>query len=134
VTVRRAITIPFRPHLRFIRPVRLPFSPAVDPFLPSVRPSSPRPPASRRIASAGYLDRLEIQEGLANPDIDWTLLGFDEGVKERHLFQARPISHRSPYDRVGAVNADPQGLSPAHLSAHTSLSLIPALDAFQLRF
>ena len=39
--------------------------------------------------------------------------------------------HWSPYDRVGVVNADPQGLLPSSLSAHTSVS-IPALDAFQL--
>jgi U3 small nucleolar RNA-associated protein 10 len=48
------------------------------------------------------------------------------------LCQVRSI-HWSPYDRVGAVNADPEGLCPAHLSAHPSLS-IPALGAFQLRF
>jgi len=46
--------------------------------------------------------------------------------------QVRSI-HWFPYDRVGVVNADPQGLLPAHLSAHPSVS-IPAIDAFQLRF
>ena len=40
--------------------------------------------------------------------------------------------HWSPYDRVGVVNADPEGLFPAHLSTHPSVS-IPALGAFQLR-
>ena len=44
---------------------------------------------------------------------------------------ARPI-HWSPYDRVRVVNADPQGLLPSPLSAHTSLT-IPARDAFQLQ-
>ena len=50
--------------------------------------------------------------------------------------QARSISHWSPYDRVGVVNADSQGLSlPAHLSAQgPSLSIPTHLDAFQLRF
>ena len=50
--------------------------------------------------------------------------------------QARPHrSHRSPYDRVGVVHADPQGLLPPFLSAHTSLLSIPThRDAFQLRF
>ena len=65
--------------------------------------------------------------------------------------QARSYLRRSPYDRVGAVNADPQGLSlPAHLSAqglsvsiptHTPRRLSTPLltplnstsDAFQLR-
>ena len=32
--------------------------------------------------------------------------------------QARSISHWSPYDRVGVVNADSQGLLPASLSSH----------------
>jgi len=53
------------------------------------------------------------------------------------LHQARPISHWSPYDRVGVVNADPRGLSlPAHLSAQgPSLVSIPThLDVYQLRF
>ena len=46
------------------------------------------------------------------------------------VIQARSI-HWSPYDRVGEVDADPKGLCPAILSAHSTLS-IPALDAFQL--
>ena len=47
--------------------------------------------------------------------------------------QARPHrSHRSPYDRVGVVHADPQGLLPPFLSAHTSLTIPTRLDAFQL--
>jgi len=47
--------------------------------------------------------------------------------------QARPHrSHRSPYDRVGVVHADPQGLLPLFLSAHTSLTIPTRLDAFQL--
>jgi hypothetical protein len=37
--------------------------------------------------------------------------------------------------RVGAVNADPSGVSlPAHLSARPTLSIPTHLDAFQLRF
>ena len=50
--------------------------------------------------------------------------------------EVRSISHWFPYDRVGVVNADPQGLYlPAHLSAHPSPLSIPThLDAFQLRF
>ena len=44
--------------------------------------------------------------------------------------QARSI-HWSPYDPVAVVNADPYGLFPACLSAHSSVS-IPALGAFQL--
>ena len=40
--------------------------------------------------------------------------------------------HWSPYDRVGVVNADPQGLLPSSLSAHTSVSIPTHLDAFQL--
>jgi len=40
--------------------------------------------------------------------------------------------HWSPYDRVGVVDADPEGLCPAFLSPHPSLS-IPALGAFQLQ-
>ena len=47
------------------------------------RPVTPRPRSSR----AGLLDRLEIQEGLRDPRIDWTLLGFDADVNERHVFQ-----------------------------------------------
>ena len=40
--------------------------------------------------------------------------------------QARSYLRRSPYDRVGAVNADPQGLSlPAHLSAQGPSVSIP---------
>jgi 2-methylcitrate dehydratase len=58
-------------------------------------------------------------------------------VDEVHqiAIQARSI-HWSPYDRVGVVNADPQGLSlPAHLSAHhASLSIPTHRDAFELRF
>jgi hypothetical protein len=38
--------------------------------------------------------------------------------------------HWSPYDRVRVVNAIPEGLFPAPLDAHTTVS-IPALDAFQ---
>ena len=34
----------------------------------------------------GVLDRLEIQEGLRNPDVDWALLGFDRDVNDRHVF------------------------------------------------
>jgi hypothetical protein len=48
--------------------------------------------------------------------------------------EVRSRSHRSPYDRVGVVNADPQGLCPASLSAQGPSRSIPALDAFQLRF
>jgi len=54
-------------------------------------------------------------------------------VFEMPMDQARSISHWSPYDRVRVVNAVPEGLCPARLSAHPSLST-PALDAFQLRF
>lgn len=34
----------------------------------------------------GVLDRLEIQEGLRNPAIDWELLGFDRDTYEKHIF------------------------------------------------
>ena len=105
--------------------------------VPSFRPSVPHPapPASRRIASAGYLDRLEIQEGLANPDIDWTLLGFDEGVKERHLSQARPVVTPVPVrPRRRGERRFLKDFLPASLSAHPSLSIPTHLDAFQLRF
>ena len=51
--------------------------------------------------------------------------------RPRARHQVRSI-HWSPYDRVRVVNADPEGLCPACLSAHTSLS-IPAIDAFQLQ-
>ena len=44
--------------------------------------------------------------------------------------KARSI-HWSPYDRVGVMNADPEGLLPSSLFAHPSLS-IPDLDAFEL--
>lgn len=37
---------------------------------------------------AGVLDRLEIQEGLRNPDIDWELLGFDRDTYDKHIFSA----------------------------------------------
>ena len=40
--------------------------------------------------------------------------------------------HWSPYDRVRVVNADPEGLFPASLSAQGPSLSIPALDAFQL--
>ena len=46
--------------------------------------------------------------------------------------QARPI-HWSPYDRVGVVNAVPQGLSPSSLSVQGPSLSIPVLDAFQLQ-
>jgi hypothetical protein len=45
--------------------------------------------------------------------------------------KARSI-HWSPYDRVGVMNADPEGLLPSSLFAHPSLS-IPDLDAFELQ-
>lgn len=32
------------------------------------------------------LDRLEIQEGLKNPNIDWELLGFDKDTYDKHIF------------------------------------------------
>eukprot|EP00227_Mantoniella_beaufortii_P013257 CAMPEP_0197592330 /NCGR_PEP_ID=MMETSP1326-20131121/15032_1 /TAXON_ID=1155430 /ORGANISM="Genus nov. species nov., Strain RCC2288" /LENGTH=307 /DNA_ID=CAMNT_0043158019 /DNA_START=241 /DNA_END=1167 /DNA_ORIENTATION=- len=35
----------------------------------------------------GQLDRLEIQEGLKNPDIDWELMGFDRDTYDRHIFK-----------------------------------------------
>ena len=44
--------------------------------------------------------------------------------------QARPI-HWSPYDRVGVVNAVPQGLSPSSLSAQgPSLSIPDPMTPF----
>ena len=39
----------------------------------------------------GVLDRLEIQEGLRNPDIDWSILGFDDNVSERHVFRMADV-------------------------------------------
>jgi hypothetical protein len=48
--------------------------------------------------------------------------------------EVRSISHRSPYDRVGVVHADPRGLLPAGASlrqAGPSLSIPTRLDAFQ---
>lgn len=32
------------------------------------------------------MDRLEIQEGLKNPNIDWELLGFDRHTYDKHIF------------------------------------------------
>ena len=40
--------------------------------------------------------------------------------------------HWFPYDRIGVVNADSQGLLPASLSSHPSVSIPTHLDAFQL--
>jgi hypothetical protein len=42
------------------------------------------------------------------------------------------LLHRSPYGRVGAVNADPRGLLPSSLSAYVTVS-IHDLDAFRLQ-
>lgn len=57
----------------------LPSLPLPDRSLPTLTRAPSQP-------TAGLLDRLEIQEGLQNPDIDWTLLGFDADVNERHIF------------------------------------------------
>lgn len=32
------------------------------------------------------MDRLEIQEGLKNPNIDWEHLGFDRDTYDKHIF------------------------------------------------
>ena len=53
------------------------------------------------------------------------LLVRGEKIKARYI-------HWSPYDRVGVMNADPEGLLPSSLFAHPSLS-IPDLDAFELQ-
>jgi hypothetical protein len=54
--------------------------------------------------------------------------------RRRRVVQGASISHWSPYDRVGVVNADPEGLCPAHLSAPgPSLSIPTHRDAFQLQ-
>ena len=55
-------------------------------------------------------------------------------VFEMPMDQARSISRWSPYDRVRVVNAVPEGLCPARLSAQGPSLSTPALDAFQLRF
>ena len=58
-----------------------------------------------------------------------------------HKRQARSISHRFPYDRVGVVNADPQGLFfrrvspprvPRFQSRHTATPFNSTSDASQL--
>jgi len=36
----------------------------------------------------GQLDRKEIQDGLANPNINWELLGFDRDTYDKHIFQS----------------------------------------------
>ena len=59
----------------------------------------------------------------------------EEGQLLHGLPRRVPISRRSPYDRVGAVNAVPQGLLfPAFLSAQGPSLSIPMthLDTFQL--
>jgi len=57
-----------------------------SPPLPDRAPDLSQPSPASQPTTAGLLDRLEIQEGLQNPDIDWTLLGFDADVNERHIF------------------------------------------------
>ena len=64
---------------------------------------------------------------------------FSAGGRDRAVlqFKARSRLHRSPYDRVGVVNAVPRGLSlPAHLYAPPPRfqSRHTATPAFQLRF
>ena len=48
----------------------------------------------------GVLDRLEIQEGLRNPDIDWSILGFDDNVSERHVFRMADVDGDSRPDII----------------------------------
>ena len=75
-------------------------------------PGTPRTRAGRR-------RELDDRESAA-----WTRVAGPEGAFSSNWF---------PYDRVGGVNADPEGLFfPACLSAHHPSLSIPALDAFQL--
>ena len=65
---------------------------------------------------------------------EWRALQRAPGVYDEATFRGLGAfsSDWFPYDRVGAVNAVPLGLLPAHFSAHPSVS-IPDIDACQLQ-
>ena len=85
--------------------------------------SSPRGSARRRRA------RLRRGRGRVPPPRSLPVLA---RVPRRPRVSGAYSLHWSPYDRNGVVNAVPEGLCSAHLSAHPSRS-IPDLDAFQLQ-
>jgi hypothetical protein len=66
---------------------------------------------------------IEAAEGRAAASADAT-------TRLRRVFHS---SHWFPYDRVGVVDAVPEGVLPSSFSPHPWLSIPTHLDAFQLR-